>query len=125
LQDDWGELLIENRAPHHIQQHSSLEIAQLLQGSLHDGVELQAVADNSCCRCQYPNRGPPDTTAEKTTWLGSGLASSDVHADDDVCPLARLNSTLSEKGECKLVDDRRRHSAVVEEKVQFPREANG
>lgn len=69
--------------------------------------------------------GPPDTTAEKTTWLGSGLASSDVHADDDVCPLARLNSTLSEKGECKLVDDRKRHSAVVEEKVQFPREANG
>jgi hypothetical protein len=100
----WGELLDENRAPHHIQQHSSPEVAQLLQCSLlHGGVELQAAASKSCCRRLYPNRRPPDTIADyqkMIRWLVSGHASPDVHADD---VRLRLNSALSERRGSRIV----------------------
>jgi len=125
-----GELLNEILASH-IQQHSSPEVAQMLQRSrLHDGVELQAAAGNSCCHHQYPNRHPRDTLAtadyQKMIWLGSGHASPDVH--DDVW-VRLVNWALSERGESRLVGNQRdrRAGAGVQEKVQpeFPRKANG
>lgn len=51
----------------------------------------------------------------------SGHASPDVHAGAWV----RLNFAWSEPGECTLVGDQRNRRGVLQEKIQFPRKANG
>ena len=55
-------------------------------------------------------------------WMGSGHASPDVDGDD---VWARLNSAVSERGECRLVGDWQNCRDVVQGKVDFPHEANG
>ena len=116
LQVERRELLYENRAPHRIQQRSSPEVAQLLQCSpRHGGAELHAALHKSGFRRQYPNWHPPYTTADyqkMIRWMVSGHASPDVDVDD---VQVRLNSVVFE----------RRGSDVVQERKQFPCEANG